>query len=157
MVRNSLTVVFGSCYQKWRNHGNNIVSQNLTFQIAVAADVPAESATIDHNLIDGYRGYEDEVYGEDYLEGDAGFVDPAMLDLHLTSTSIAIDQGCQLAAPSVDFDGDLRPVGNGYDIGADEWQGKVYLPIVGKMDVFLRGLLFAIPFILLLIPTILCF
>ncbi|PWH19327.1 MAG: hypothetical protein DDG59_03230 [Anaerolineae bacterium] len=136
---------------------NNIVSQNLTFQIAVAADVPAESATIDHNLIDGYRGYEDEVYGEDYLEGDAGFVDPAMLDLHLTSTSIAIDQGSQLAAPSVDFDGDLRPVGNGYDIGADEWQGKVYLPIVGKMDVFLRGLLFAIPFILLLIPTILCF
>lgn len=37
---------------------NNICSQNLSFQIAVAADVPAENFVVDHNLIDGYRGGE---------------------------------------------------------------------------------------------------
>ena len=33
---------------------NNIAGQNLTFQIAVASDVPPANVTVDHNLIDGY-------------------------------------------------------------------------------------------------------
>ncbi len=112
---------------------NNIASQNLTFQIAVAADVPSGNVTVDHNLIDGYRGYEDEVYGEDYVEGDPQFVDPANGDFHLQSDSPAVDAGSATAAPVVDLDGDPRPNGAGYDIGADEWRmARVYLPLVGK-------------------------
>jgi len=115
---------------------NNIASQNLTFQIAVAADVPAGSVTVDHNLIDGYRGYEDEVYGEDYVEGDPRFVDAPAGDLHLRPESPAIDHASATAAPAEDWDGDPRPGGAGYDIGADEWWAagpiQVYLPLVGK-------------------------
>lgn len=117
---------------------NNIVSQNLTFQIAVAANVPAESVLIDHNLIDGYRGYEDEVYGEDYLEGDAGFLNPSAFDFHLTLSSSAIDQGSPINAPIADFDGDPRPMGSGYDIGADEWRGMVYLPLIQNWQMLIR-------------------
>jgi hypothetical protein len=42
-------------------------------------------------------------------------------DLHLIAGSIAIDQGTSENAPSVDYDGNPRPQGAGYDIGAYEY------------------------------------
>jgi hypothetical protein len=99
---------------------NNLCSQNLTFQMAVAADVPATNVSVDHNLIDGFRGYEDEVYGDDYVEGDPLFMNPAGADFHLRNGSPAIDEGSSADAPSNDFDDDPRPQGAGYDIGAFE-------------------------------------
>lgn len=105
---------------------NNLSSQNLTFQIAVAADVPKANVAVDHNLINGYRGYEDEVYGDNYVEGDPQFEAPAIGNFHLRPGSPAVDTGSATEAPYVDFDGDFRPQdgdGNGtsqYDIGADE-------------------------------------
>ena len=50
------------------------------------------------------------------------FVNPASANLHLLSTATsAIDQAPVLAAVSDDFDGEVRPQGAGYDIGADEF------------------------------------
>jgi hypothetical protein len=106
---------------------NNIASQNLTFQIARAVDVPVENVTIDHNLIDGFRGYEDEVYGGEFIEADPGFFDPSVGDFHLMPDSPAIDAGSELDAPGLDFDGDLRLQDGDrdgapqVDIGADEF------------------------------------
>ncbi len=115
---------------------NNLVSQNLTFQIAVAANVPEGTVRVDHNLIDGYRGYEDEVYGDDYVEGEARFLNPSAFDFHLSDASLAIDRGSPLDAPLTDLDGDTRPIGSGYDIGADEWQRAIYLPMVSaKLEI----------------------
>ena len=120
---------------------NNIVSQNLYFQIAVAADVPTATLAIDHNLIDGFRGTEGEVYGDDYVEGDPLFTNPSGANFHLREGSPAIDAGASLDAPADDFDGRARPLdgdGNGtafYDIGAFEaWQpvARIYLPLVMK-------------------------
>jgi hypothetical protein len=48
------------------------------------------------------------------------FVDPTSNNFHLSSTSPAIDQ--VTSGPPVDFEGDSRPQGSGYDIGADEYK-----------------------------------
>ena len=53
------------------------------------------------------------------------FVDPLNFDLHLLETSNAINHGTNIGAPSDDYDGNPRPRGDGYDIGAYEYQGSV--------------------------------
>lgn len=63
------------------------------------------------------------------LWGSPAFVNPDGGDYHITAASAARDAGVN-AGVSVDIDGDPRPVGAGYDIGADEWALRVYLPLV---------------------------
>ena len=90
---------------------------------------------IDHNLIDGYRGTEGEIYGNDYVEGDPKFINSAVADFHLQGDSPAIDQGSPTSSPTTDFDGHPRPSGVGYDIGAFEYIGLtvfIYLPIISR-------------------------
>ncbi len=52
--------------------------------------------------------------------GDPAFVDPGAGDYHLSPGSAAVDRGVD-AGIIVDIDGDPRPMGAGFDIGADEW------------------------------------
>jgi hypothetical protein len=47
------------------------------------------------------------------------FVDPAAGNYRLRATSAAIDRGTN-AGVTYDFDGEMRPMGSGYDIGLDE-------------------------------------
>jgi hypothetical protein len=64
--------------------------------------------------------------------GDPRFVDPAAGDYHIGPGSAAIDRGIA-AGVTVDIDGDYRPVGSGYDLGADEWDVwpySYYFPII---------------------------
>jgi hypothetical protein len=50
------------------------------------------------------------------------FVDAAVGDLHLAASIPSVtDHGQTLADVAVDFDGDIRPIGSAYDIGADEY------------------------------------
>ncbi len=49
------------------------------------------------------------------------FVNAINHDFHLQSSSPAIDNGSSFNAPNVDFDGNSRPQGAGYDIGAYEF------------------------------------
>ncbi len=112
---------------------NNICSQNLYFQLAVSANVPADHYTVDHNLINGFRGAEDEIYGDNYVAGDPLFVSAAEADFRLRPGSPAIDQGSPSGAPASDFEGQARPFGAGYDIGADEYAAgayRAYLPVI---------------------------
>jgi hypothetical protein len=100
---------------------NNICSQNLLFQIELEGDVAAQNVLADHNLIDGYKGYVGEIYGTEYIEGDPKFANPSGADFHLQNGSSAIDSGTSMDAPNDDFDGNQRPEGSGYDIGAFEY------------------------------------
>ncbi|MBN2541921.1 right-handed parallel beta-helix repeat-containing protein [bacterium] len=52
---------------------------------------------------------------------DTLFINPSVYDLHLPSWSPAVDRGAAGGAPTVDFEGNPRPVGAGYDIGAYEY------------------------------------
>ncbi len=95
---------------------NNICSKNRRHQIA---SYSPSMITMDHNLIDGST----QICGNDALIGDPKFVNPSGADFHLREGSPAIDNGSAVDAPSDDFDGNPRPQGAGYDIGAYEFMG----------------------------------
>jgi len=101
------------------------------FQIQVEG-VPIQNYTIDDNLIDGYIGYEGEIYGHDYVEGDPKFVNYSGADFHLKKGSPAIDNGSAVDAPGNDFDGNPRPQGAGYDIGCYEFISPVKLIFIHR-------------------------
>lgn len=82
---------------------NNILSQNGT-PIRIGSGVPQAQIVSDHNL----------------TSADPLFVNPAAGNFHLESGSPAIDTGSSLDAPNSDFDGNFRPQGAGFDIGAFE-------------------------------------
>lgn len=62
---------------------------------------------------------------------DPMFVSPAADNYHITSDSPGLDVGTYVDL-SEDFDGDVRPLGIGYDIGADEYKAGIetYIPIL---------------------------
>jgi parallel beta-helix repeat protein len=110
---------------------NNVCSRNFTYQIAVFKGVPSANYTVDHNLIDGYRAYDDpdvrEIKGAVSFQANPLFVAPDLADFHLQAKSRAIDKASPLSAPLTDFDGVVRPQegdGDGvpeFDIGAFEY------------------------------------
>lgn len=59
--------------------------------------------------------------GSGDVSGDPKYVDPASSDYHLLTGSAAIDRGTSGGAPANDIDGQARPAGAGFDIGADEF------------------------------------
>jgi len=54
------------------------------------------------------------------VTGDPAFVGPAAGDYHIGSASAARDRGIDIGVRT-DIDGQARPDGAGYDIGADEY------------------------------------
>jgi hypothetical protein len=103
---------------------NNLVSNNRSFQIALGPGLPSDDVTVDHNLIDGFRNYQGETRGTNYLEGDPRFVNPGAADYHLRSDSPAINTGDSASLPSgiaTDIDGNPRLAGGMVDIGAYEF------------------------------------
>ncbi len=78
---------------------NNIATSNGNNLV-----VSGSGVTYDHNIV----------------SGDPKYVNPPN-DFHYQSTSPAIDAGSSVNAPSLDFDGNSRPRGAGYDIGAFEY------------------------------------
>ena len=101
---------------------NNVSSQNTTAQIQILAGAQ-EDCVIDHNL---YYGAGSPM-GSDYVIGDPLFVNAAEGDFHLQGGSPAIDAGSPTGAPDTDFDGNPRPRGTGYDIGAPEYTWEVLI------------------------------
>lgn len=63
------------------------------------------------------------------LWGDPAFVNPDGGDYHIGASSAAVNAGVD-AGVTTDIDGDTRPWGSGYDIGADEFLMRIYLPLV---------------------------
>jgi len=51
---------------------------------------------------------------------------------HLKGGSPAINAGVSLPWLTIDFEGDPRPIGDGYDIGVDEFISNLYLPLLLK-------------------------
>ena len=64
---------------------------------------------------------------------DPDFVSPATDDYHISEESPAINAGAAISLTE-DYDGEFRPSGGGYDIGADEVESgmEIYIPILLK-------------------------
>jgi Right handed beta helix region len=62
-------------------------------------------------------------------DGATLFASVATNDYHLAMTSPAIDKGTPGMAPNNDLDGNARPIGNGFDIGAYEYCDSNCMPV----------------------------
>jgi hypothetical protein len=123
---------------------NIVVDVALGLQQAPAATVPSVGisgqssgaiTTLDYNDVYGWdEGYEYVTAGPHDISEDPLFVDVNRADLHLSPGSPCIDAGTSsfpgLTLPTLDIDGDRRPQGKSHDMGADEYAGRVFLPLV---------------------------
>ena len=74
-----------------------------------------------------YENDNDPIPLTDPVYADPAFVDPYTDNYHLDVESPAVDAGAVVPL-SDDYDGDERPIGDGFDIGADETGFLIYLP-----------------------------
>ncbi|MBN1873294.1 MAG: tandem-95 repeat protein [Anaerolineae bacterium] len=71
--------------------------------------------------------------------GDPAFVSPASQDYHILARSAAIDAVVNAAGIAADVDLEPRPVGDGYDLGADEFSVGVRVSKTAAPDPVLAG------------------
>ncbi len=108
-----------------------VLTDNIVtgFALGITATVPASSTVLaDHTLF--WTNSTDGLRGTHPVDGNPRFLDAAAGDYHIGVTSAAHNAGAPVDL-ATDIDGDPRPVGAGYDIGADErgwWLGR--LPLV---------------------------
>jgi Right handed beta helix region len=96
---------------------NNIVTGHTDTGIYVS-DPGTSAVSADHTLF--YNNTSDGERGTNPVVGDPVFANPAGLDYHIKKKSAAIDTGVD-AGVTTDIDNDTRPLTDGYDIGADEY------------------------------------
>jgi hypothetical protein len=92
------------------------------------------SVTVNNNSFNGYSlgvfrtetvlhasaaSLNGESFASANLDVPPGFIDPN--DVHLDSSSLLLSAAPCGQAPAADIDGDLRPIGAGCEIGADEY------------------------------------
>jgi parallel beta-helix repeat protein len=86
----------------------------------VSVSSSGSNITLDHNLYDPtprVSGIEESWA----VIGNPSFVNPGGNDFHLQRGSLAIDNGLSLLEVPTDKDGNSRPQGSGYDLGAYEF------------------------------------
>jgi|GEM_PF-2917372 len=119
---------------------NNIIFDN-GIGLEVDFGTEKDNPTWEHNLVSGngvdYELIADQTGKAGNISADPWFVDSAAGDYHLRGGSPAIDAGSNIGAPSLDFEGDVRPVdgdGDGVDtvdIGADEFFAGIAISVPG--------------------------
>ena len=107
---------------------NTIITNGNVFK-AIEVRFNTAGAEIRNNLTDAPLGSRDggsySQIGNLLTATASMFVNPTGADLHLNNTATAvIDQALALASVLDDIDGNPRPSGGGYDIGADEFSAS---------------------------------
>ena len=102
------------------------ISNTIVVSHAIGIDALSSTAVETHNLFFGNTVDTAGTVtgGVGSFMGDPRFVNPAAGDYHLTPLSAARDAGAN-AGVAVDFEGDTRPIGGGFDIGYDESRARL--------------------------------
>jgi hypothetical protein len=125
-------------YVGWGSSGYCTVTMTSNIVVSHATgiyiyDDPASHVTATHTLFYG-NGVDTSgpITSTDEITGSAPqFVDPAAADYHLRMESPAVDAGEPVPWVTRDIDGDERPFGDGYDVGADEFVPRmIYVPLI---------------------------
>ncbi|OGL45692.1 MAG: hypothetical protein A2161_08645 [Candidatus Schekmanbacteria bacterium RBG_13_48_7] len=113
-------IAFNSNYGIFFDSSAHEVQNNNIF-----GNIPAEihDLTKDYDDIDEFNR-EHGAIGN--ISCDTMFISSG--DYHITETSCVVDKGTSYLAPATDLEGDSRPFGAGYDIGADEFI-KTFVPV----------------------------
>lgn len=107
----------------------NTLIASHTVGIAQAAGTLAEDYNLFAEVTTPYSGVANS--GSASFTGPAAFVNPAIDDYRLTSASAALNAGAATEL-LVDFEGEARPRGGGFDIGFDETSDVVGLNAVAS-------------------------
>ena len=116
----------GQRYAAFEEHPNidpDVFENNALFISGASTGIGGmalyhDEGMTNHNTIGAVNGMP-QASGN--LQDDCSIVDPRLDgDWHLGSGSTCANAGVATEAPSVDFEGDARPAGGGFDIGADE-------------------------------------
>jgi nitrous oxidase accessory protein NosD len=114
-------------------------------------DLNASSIDITYSDIQGGWGTPEEMEANHNIDKDPIFVDPRSAldaltsegDYHLRASSPCIDAGDPASAPpdfpADDIDGENRPNGSGYDMGAYEFWAKLAINILLNQSSFIPG------------------
>lgn len=107
---------------------NNTCYKNSRFGILLNF-ATAENIVVRNNIC--YKNNSGNIYMQngEYVKSNNLTKNPLVVhpetgDFHLTADSPAIDAGTDVDAPTDDFDGNARPFGAGFDIGACEYIGS---------------------------------
>jgi hypothetical protein len=127
-------------YPSWYDNRSNVVANNIFTNYSSARNYIVYSnyfdgLVADYNVIDGtkrsnyknivesFEEFSNRGFEQNSVFVEPDFVDAASYDFHFIEGSPGIDQGRDLAGMvDDDFDGNARPVGSGWDMGAFEFQ-----------------------------------
>ena len=99
---------------------NTIIATHTLGVNVAAGSIASLDATLWYGNADDWDGAgKVNISPRDYT-GDPAFVAPSKGDYHIKNVSIALDAGVNMGI-GADMDGEQRPRGSGYDIGADEF------------------------------------
>ena len=104
---------------------NNIFYNPTTAAVNVSPDSTSfNNVVVSYNMVGGGVINSGSASGVTFANNtqntDPQMVNPNSYDFHLQPTSPAKDAGAAISSITEDTDGDLRPQGSGWDIGADE-------------------------------------
>ncbi|MCL4264490.1 MAG: hypothetical protein KJ069_14800 [Anaerolineae bacterium] len=116
-----------------------LVQNTIVANHAIGLNVSTGFVALNHALFHG-NGLDIQgtvAVDENRVTGDPLFVNPGADDYRLQPGSLAIDAGME-AGITTDFEGEVRPSGNGFDIGYDEFVPiqvppiQIMLPIIRR-------------------------
>ena len=108
-----------------RNNYDNLMANCIvTGFVRLETDSNGYTLNFDFTYSDFYNNGFAMPAGTGNINADPQFVDITLNDYHLLAGSPCVDTGTSNGAPTTDFDGQVRPLGNGPDMGAYEFGGQ---------------------------------